>query len=174
MKAVPSYEGRYSVTEDGRVYSHLTNKFLKTPIGKRGYPNLNMIDEEGNCKLRCVHRIVAETFIPNPNNYPEVNHIDGVKTNNTVENLEWCTSRENSLHARRTGLHNSDGDRMVLQIKNGIVVNCYKSVSEAIRQTGITNIGNVCRRYVHNGKHCKTAGGYVWRYCSPSRSLQSR
>ena len=163
---IPNYEGRYGVSKDGRVYSFLTNKFLKTPIGKRGYPNVNLRGSDNKCKLKCVHRLVAITFIPNPDNLPEVNHIDGDKSNNNVSNLEWCTSKHNNHHARSTGLHQSDGDKAVLQIKDGIVINRYKSASEASRKTGIgrANICNVCRGYVNKGKHTRTAGGFVWKY----------
>lgn len=163
---VVGYEGRYAITDGGQVYSFLTHKWLRTPIGKRGYPNVNLRDSNGHVRLRCVHRLVAEAFIPNPLNLREVNHIDGNKTNNNVSNLEWCTPKENVAHARRTGLHISDGDKVTLQILNGVVIHKYKSATEASRATGIgrSNICNVCRGYSYNGKHCRTAGGFEWKY----------
>jgi len=65
------------------------------------------LSEDGKTKSRYVHRIVAEAFIPNPNNLPQINHIDGDSHNNNVENLEWCTAQENQNHAYTTGLHKS-------------------------------------------------------------------
>lgn len=117
-------------------------------------------------KLCTVHRLVANAFIPNPSNLPQVNHINGDKTNNNVANLEWVTSYQNLIHARKTGLHTSDGDKEVIQLKDGIEINRYKSASEASRQTGIrrSSICNVCRKYSWNGHHCLTAGGYEWEY----------
>lgn len=166
MRDVLGFEGRYGVTDDGKVYSFISNKFLKTPIGKRGYPNVNLRNDDGKSYLKCVHRLVAEAFIDNPENLPEVNHIDGVKTNNSVNNLEWCSAKENNNHARKTGLHKSDGDKAVVQIKNGIPVAIYKSASEASRKTGIGRSGicNVCNKRVCNGRHNRTAGGYEWNW----------
>lgn len=164
-KDISGYEGLYKVSNLGNVYSFKTNKILKTPIGKRGYPNLNLL-KNGKQKLYVVHRLVAKAFIPNPDNKPEVNHIDGNKTNNCVDNLEWVTSRENTLHARKTGLHTSDGDKTVAQILNGQEIARYKSASEAERKTGInrSSISSVCRKYCWHGKHRRTAGGYEWKY----------
>lgn len=166
IKDVVGFEGRYSVTSCGEVFSHLTKKWMKTPVGKRGYPNLNLMDKNGQPHLKTVHRLVAEAFIPNPNGLPEVNHKDGDKRNNNVRNLEWVTQRENNLHARRTGLHKSDGDKKVVQIQDGVIIARYKSISEAERQTGINRatIGNVCRGYSYKGRHNRTAGGFVWKY----------
>jgi len=78
---------------------------LSTPLNGNGYPSV-MIRVKGDLfKPYRVHRLVAEHFIPNPNNLPCINHKDGDKTNNRVENLEWCTFQYNLLHARETGLN---------------------------------------------------------------------
>jgi hypothetical protein len=112
-KWVVGLEGLYSVDVDGGVYSHKSGrrKQLKTPAGfnsVRGivtYPLVNLsVAGEFKSKTFAVHRLVAEAFIPNPDNLPCVNHIDGIKTNNNVSNLEWCTASENSRHAVTTGL----------------------------------------------------------------------
>ena len=159
-------QGKYEVSTLGRIRNSITKFVRKTTPSKRGYPVFSCT-LNGKFMLVNVHKCVAQAFIPNPKNKPQVNHIDGDKTNNCVSNLEWATSKENTAHARNVGLHTSDGDKEVIQIKDGIVIGEYRSASEAARQTGIgrSNIANVCRGYVSKeGKHCLTAGGYVWKW----------
>lgn len=108
-----------------------------------------------------VHRLVAEAFVPNPENKPEVNHIDEDKENNVAENLEWVTHRENVNHG--TGIRRSTEARskaVVQYTTDGVFIAEYPSTREAERVTGIdhSSICHVCR-----GKR-KTAGGYLWLY----------
>lgn len=115
-KDIRGYEGLYQVSNLGRVKSleRMTsqNKHLKeklTCLNKlsHGYNNVGLC-KQGKTKAFYVHRLVAEAFIPNPENKPQVNHIDGCKTNNKVDNLEWVTQSENMQHAYRTGLLKTD------------------------------------------------------------------
>lgn len=92
----------YNITNDGRVYSTRNDIYLK-PSSYRGYDRIN-ICEESKVSVS-VHRMVASTFIPNPENKPCVNHKNGIKTDNNVTNLEWCTYAENNKHALDTGLN---------------------------------------------------------------------
>lgn len=94
----------YKVSECGEVFSVVSNIFLKQRIDVDGYPTVTMGSKYAKRSSRRVHRIVAENFIPNINNYKEVNHIDGNKQNNHVSNLEWCTRKHNVQHAFDTGL----------------------------------------------------------------------
>jgi hypothetical protein len=92
----------YKVCSSGRVYSVKRSKWLKPQNRGGGYMYVDL----GKENPRRVHRLVAQAFIPNPDGKPHVNHIDGNKQNNKVENLEWCTRSENTIHAYRTGLMN--------------------------------------------------------------------
>ena len=109
MKDVIGYEDIFSVTEDGRVYSKRTNKFLVQGTLKTGYKVISSKIGGRNGTSVClrVHRMVAEAFIANPENKEQVNHKDGDKSNNNVYNLEWVTASENIQHAWDTGLKDS-------------------------------------------------------------------
>ena len=97
----------YPVTPDGTVYGKVTpGKALRPQTTARGYLRL-LVSIDGRICNYYVHRIVAETFIPNPEGKPQVNHINGDKRDNRVENLEWCSRIENMQHARATGLYRS-------------------------------------------------------------------
>lgn len=103
MKQIKKYPDYY-VTKEGLVFSSKTNKFLKFSYDKKGYQRVGLYI--GNCKSKTikVHRLVAETFIPNLKNKTDVNHKDGNKSNNNISNLEWTTRSENMKHAFKTGL----------------------------------------------------------------------
>lgn len=115
-KDIPSYEGYYQVSDLGNVRSlnrqvarsnrimKLAGRLLTLSTDKDGY-QICRLCKESHIKAFKVHRLVAQAFIPNVQNKPQVNHLDGVKANNHVENLEWCTISENQKHAFRTGLN---------------------------------------------------------------------
>jgi hypothetical protein len=102
MREQELFGGKYKVYEDGRIVSYI-RKEPKELIGKItnwGYRMVLLYDENSNRLYRTVHRIVAEAFLPNPYNLPEVNHKDGNKLNNHINNLEWCTTKHNRIHCR--------------------------------------------------------------------------
>ena len=115
-KEIKGYEGKYIVSNYGEVISlprlkqnnteeqYVEPKELLRYVNpKNGYVYVYLCNNGRNKNAR-LHRLVAETFIPNPENKPQVNHIDGDKTNNKINNLEWCNQSENEKHAYRTGL----------------------------------------------------------------------
>lgn len=100
---IPGYEGIYKANVNGQIWGEPRKKFLKPKINKYGYHCLTFYKNNKKISVT-IHRLIAQTFIPNPENKPEVNHIDGNKTNNCVKNLEWVTASENHKHAYRIGL----------------------------------------------------------------------
>lgn len=114
MKDIPGFEGRYAITEDGKVWNYKTRVFQtlrgsgfmnKKLRRKRNYKTVSLyLTAEKKYLYFYIHRLVAQCFIPNPEELPIVNHKDGDQTNNYVSNLEWCTHRQNAEHARINGL----------------------------------------------------------------------
>lgn len=166
-KKIEGFDG-YLVDDLGNVYSQKRKKLiLRTPRDSNGYYRIGLWNK-GRCKYIFVHRLVAEAFIPNPDNKPEVNHKNGNKTDNRVQNLEWSSRSENMKHAFRVlgksprrGVENPRS-KIVLQIQDGKIIAEFYGVREAQRKTGIwaTHIREVCKKR-HGAQH---AGGYQWKY----------
>ena len=157
---------KYEISSTALIRNKEAKLIRVTPVGKRGYPVVSLM-KDNKVYVRTVHVLFAKAFIPNPSHYPQVNHIDGDKTNCSLSNLEWCSSRENNLHARVTGLHKSNGDKAVLQYdKEENFIAEFVSASQASRLTGIgrSNICNVCNNRIYNGRRTLTAGGYIWKW----------
>ena len=94
FKYIPQYENLYSIDRSGNVFSHISGKILKPHPNLRGYLMVDLY-KDGKVKKGVIHRLVAITYIPNPNNLPEIDHIDTDRQNNNVDNLRWCTRKEN-------------------------------------------------------------------------------
>lgn len=178
-KRIVGYEDYY-IYEDGRVFSTKTDRFLKYNVSSCGYPSVELFNSDGSAR-KTVHRLVAEAFIPNPNNYPQINHIDENKLNPSVENLEWCTAKYNMNYGIGAKTRHSKIDYSAQERKDnmraaamkrrrpveqydreGNLVARYDSGMDAERALGIrysvARIIEVCR-----GKR-KTAYNYIWKY----------
>ena len=120
--------------EDGRLYNHKTKKFKKWTKDTNGYMK-TQIWFSGKPKNVHQHRLLAESFIPNPKCKSQVNHINGIKSDNRIENLEWVTQSENAKHSFANGLQKVTKPNM-MPVIDKVSKNIYESISDASRQTG--------------------------------------
>jgi hypothetical protein len=163
----------YCVSNIGQIFSMHTNKMLKPNISRNGYVYV-VLSDGGKLTTKKIHRLVAETFIPNPNNLPQVNHIDGNKSNNAAINLEWVTAKENAEHfwnnldneehrqrriagQQRAKLHRKTTAKRVVRLTDNKM---YNSIHEAAVENGtsISLISQVCKGKRH------TTAGHSWSY----------
>lgn len=152
----------YVIFADGNIYSRLTKKMLKSWEMKDGYMRIGL-RICGKRKMYLVHRLVAEAFLGEIRDGLEVNHINAIKSDNRVENLEIVTPRENQLHTYKLGLRKPCMARckpVEMYSKDGCKLNEFISMTEAERITGIneSSICAVCRGRL------KSTGGYIWKY----------
>ena len=147
MKYIPGYEGLYAATEDGRIWSYRSKKFLKPRITNSGYCRVALY-KDGKAKDFLVHRLVVEAYLPNPDNLPQVNHLDEDKTNNALLNLEWITAAENVNYSQA---------RKVICVETDEIFDSMTLAAQA-KNINVGNISKVCQ-----GK-LKTTGNLHWRY----------
>ena len=172
FRKIKSLKFLYEVNRFGVVRNVKSKKIVKGYIEKNGYVRIKFDNKcLGGIVRTTIHRLVAEAFIPNPNNLPEVNHIDRNRANNCVENLEWCTHSENMKHSYNLGInqeplinHSKETRR---KVTNG--TNEFESISKAAewlveeklsknKKSAISGISAVVRNKI------KTFGGYSWKY----------
>ena len=173
----------YTIDETGNVFSIRKNKYLKQTINRNGYCKVTLQKDKYR-KMFSVHRLVAQVYLKNYSNTLQVNHINGIKTDNRVENLEMVTAKENMQKAveiglfdkckeiqRKNAIKNNLGKYHILASesakkrvakydKNNNLIQVYNSITEASRKNNI-NITSIS--YSANGKR-KTGGGYIWHF----------
>lgn len=166
-KEIEGYENLYQISNHGRVkslnYRHTGKEKIRKPTKRKdGYLKV-VLFKQGKRKNYQVHRLVAQAFIDNSNNLPEINHRDEVKTNNCASNLEWCTNYYNINYGTRnqrvaeSNTNNPNTSKQVLCVETG---KTYPSTHQVQRELGFNqgHISSTC-----NGKR-NTCGGFHWRY----------
>lgn len=155
-RAIEGFEN-YEVSNLGRVRRV---EYVKQREDFNGYPIVSLY-KDGKVKTLKVHRLVAQAFIQNPNNLPQVNHIDEVKTHNNVTNLEWCSQQYNNSWGTRLDRIAAKHCKPIQQLSiNGTLIEEFDSTYDAQAKLGIHN-SNICACL--KGRR-KVAGGYLWRY----------
>jgi len=159
---IEGYEN-YTICENGVIQNIKTGRIIRPWLCKTGYLRVNLPKK----KKKQFHRLLMESFVPNPNNYPCINHIDGNKQNNSLDNLEWCTYAHNINHAIQTGLKTVSEKQRILLRENGykskgrgkLILNTqtgiyYNSIGELINslsyKVGYKTISNMLSGYTKN------------------------
>lgn len=161
-KDIEGYFGLYQISNLGNIKSlgngnsnNSKEKILKTAKLKNNYLRV-ILSKDGKRKTHLVHRLVAEAFIPNPNNYEQINHRDEQKTNNASSNLEWCTPKQNTNYGTRNQRVAEKLSKQVICVETGKI---YHSIQQIQRQLGFAHqcISAVCtgKRKTYKGLHFK-------------------
>lgn len=156
-----NYFDNYIINKDGTIYSKYAKKNIKPYLSNSGYLRVTFWNK-GKSKHFSIHRLVAETYLSNYENKPCVNHKNGNKLDNRVENLEWVSLKENMQHAYKNNLAKNKTTKVIQYSKNMEAIKVWNSIKEVEETLHINhaNIVTVCKQ---NTKR-KYAGGYIWRY----------
>ena len=156
MRDIPGYEGLYAATSCGRVWSYRRKKFLKPGNDGRGYKIVSL-SKNGERKTYKIHRLVVETYLPNPDNLPQVNHKDENKANNALQNLEYCDAAYNTNYGTGKERSAKARSKKIQCIETQEVFDSIKDAAKAINRS----TGNICDCLAGRNK---TTAGYHWKY----------
>ena len=157
MKDIKNYEGIYGITSCGKVWSYKYKKFLTPRKGSHGYLQVGL-RRDGEIKSYLIHRLVAMAYLPNPDNLPMINHKDENKTNNCLQNLEWCDNSYNINYGTRNKRVSNSKKIPILQYDlNGNFIKEWPSALDVGKEVS----GHICDCL--KGRQ-KTAYGYLWFY----------
>lgn len=163
---IKDFEKLYGINKKGDVFGYKRAKILKQKTNRYGYKTIKLC-KNNQLYYFMVHRLVAQTFINNPNNLPQVNHKDGVKSNNKVDNLEWCTQSENMKHAYRMGLEKKKCKKVCQYDAHGSFLKIFDSIKDASLYFGLK------RNSYHLVQACKNGkkyNGFFWKFYQESDS----
>jgi DNA-binding CsgD family transcriptional regulator len=168
MREHPYYKN-ILVSEDGHVYSNNSGRFLKSRVCENGYSYVSVYLGNGKSKSCRVHRLVAETYIPNPENFKEIDHIDCDKTNNSVCNLEWVDSKENKRRAIENGLYDNifGGNHYNNKHDENTIIEICKKLESGATNSEIVSEFGISKDVV---AHIKC--GNIWRHISSQYDIQ--
>lgn len=159
----------YTIVKPNKCKKYQTAAFykerkLKGHVQKDGYVVVKLQLDSGKSVTRKIHRLVAQEFLPNPNNFPCVNHKDEIKDNNCVDNLEWCTVEQNNNYgSRNEKIKNKVGIKVAQYSRDGKLIKIWDSISQASRSFGCETTACISR--VCSNQHGrKTYRGYIWKY----------
>ena len=176
-KDIPGTDGEYKISNYGKVMTVKTRRILSPAIDERGYERVCLFKKDRSRRYK-VHRLVAITFIPNPDDKKQVNHKDGNKRNNCVDNLEWVTNEENMHHSRANGLH--DGHKRFCESRKKRIIAThiesgeeiiFESILAAKKALGTCHIQEVLRGLRYEAK------GYTFRFAKevmPDADIDNR
>ena len=159
MKIIKEFP-MYLINKEGSIYSKYKNKYMTPVITPEGYYKVALI-EKGKRKNCWLHRLIGESFIPNPHNKTTINHKNGIKTDNRLSNLEWATQGENNVHAIVTELNKKAKKVKQISKETGAVLNIFRSGCMAAKKTKQSTSANI--HSVLKGNR-RSAGGFRWEY----------
>ena len=170
-KDIEGYEGRYAISSKGRLYSYRYRRIIVPGETKKGY-FVQGLCKDGKMKSYLIHRLVAQAFIPNPDNFDEVNHKDLNKKNNSIENLEWVTRKDNRNHAIRNGHlgyrfgkgngigKKSRGNRRLTKEQVFEIRNRLRNGETGVSLAKEYGVGTSCISHIRNDKTWKNGGNH--------------